>query len=131
MHDDTSGAYYAEENATFGDRLAAAREAAGLEQKELARRVGVKPSTLRNWENDVAEPRANRLTILSGVLGVSFRWLLTGEGDGVSPPDEVEIPQDMSAVLAEMRNLRTQATRISSRMGILEKRLRQILREGE
>lgn len=126
---DTTGDYYSDENATFGDRLAAAREAAGLDQKELARRVGVKQSTLKNWENDVAEPRANRLTMLSGILGVSLRWLLTGEGEGVSPPDEAEIPADMSAVLAEMRNLRTQATRIAGRMGVLEKRLRTILRD--
>ena len=122
-------AYYSDENATFGDRLAAAREAAGLDQKDLARRVGVKSSTLRNWENDLAEPRANRLTMLSGILGVSLRWLLTGEGDGVLPPDEAEVPKDFSAILAEMRNLRTQASRMASQIGILEKRLRDILRE--
>ncbi|MEZ5913851.1 MAG: helix-turn-helix transcriptional regulator, partial [Paracoccaceae bacterium] len=33
--------WYSEEAATFGDRLAAAREAAGLSQAELAQRLGV------------------------------------------------------------------------------------------
>ena len=129
MTDADASGYYAEDSATFGDRLAAAREAAGLDQKELSRRLGVKISTLRNWEDDMAEPRANKLAMLSGILGVSFRWLLTGEGEGVTPPDEAALPQDAAAILAEMRILRTQATRIASRLGLLEKRLRDTLRE--
>ena len=36
--------WYAEDAATFGDRLAAAREAAGLTQAELAKRIHANPS---------------------------------------------------------------------------------------
>ena len=44
--------WFSDDAATFGDRLTAARESAGLGQEELARRIGVKPSTLRSWEED-------------------------------------------------------------------------------
>ncbi len=122
---DTQENWYSEQNATFGDRLAAARENAGMSQKDLARKVGVKTSTMRNWEDDIAEPRANRLATLCGILGVSLRWLLTGEGDDVAPPtEESELPKDMTAVLAELRVIRTESRRLSDRLGGLEKRLR-------
>lgn len=122
---DTQDNWYSEETSTFGDRLAAAREAAGMTQKDLAKRVGVKHGTLRNWEDDLAEPRANRLNMLSGILAVSLSWLLSGEGDGIDPPqDAADIPEDIGSILAEMRELRTEARRVSDRMGVLEKRLR-------
>lgn len=116
--------WYSEETATFGDRLAAAREAAGLKQKELAQRVGVKTSTLRNWEDDLSEPRANRLSMLGGILGVSLRWLLTGEGEGVSAPDETTTSTDVSALLADLRVVRAQMVRTTEKMALIEKRLR-------
>ena len=117
--------WYSEETATFGDRLAAAREVAGLTQKELAQRVGIKTGTLRNWEEDLSEPRANRLSILSGILGVSLRWLLTAEGEGLLAPDE-DAPQeaDTSAILSEIRAVRAQLMRSNDRLALLEKQLR-------
>ncbi len=118
--------WYSEETATFGDRLAAAREAAGLTQKDLAQRVGIKTGTLRNWEGDLSEPRANRVSILAGILGVSLRWLLMGEGEGVSPPGDEggEMAPDMSSVLTELRSVRAQMSQSSARLAQLEKRLR-------
>ena len=123
--------WYSEDHATFGDRLAGAREAQGLTQKELAKRLGVKLATLRNWEEDLAEPRANKLQMLSGLLSVSLSWLLTGEGDGVDPPGEAgDIPEDVTAMLAEMRSLKTACARTADRLGVLEKRLRSAMRDG-
>lgn len=75
--------WYMPDVATFGDRLTAAREQAKMTQADLARKLGVKKVTLANWEEDLNEPRANRLQMLSGLLGVSLKWLLTGEGDDV------------------------------------------------
>ncbi|MCF2870089.1 helix-turn-helix domain-containing protein [Octadecabacter sp. G9-8] len=116
--------WYSEETATFGDRLAAAREAAHLAQKELAQRVGIKTGTLRNWEEDLSEPRANRLSILAGILGVSLSWLLTGEGEGVAAPDEEEsINRDMTDLLTDMRAVRAQMAQATDRLARLEKRL--------
>lgn len=78
--------YYGEDSATLGDRIAAARNSAGLTQSGLAGRLGVGVKVISAWENDRSEPRANRLATLSGLLGVSVAWLLSGVGDGVSPP---------------------------------------------
>ena len=116
--------WYSEEAATFGDRLAAAREAAGLSQKQLAERLGVKAGTYRNWEDDASEPRANRLTMLAGMLGVSMGWLMTGDGDGPDLEGEGEVSGDVRAILAEMRELRVQIQRSGAKLGQLEKKLR-------
>ncbi len=80
-------AYFGEEAATLGDRVAAARQAAGLTQAGLAARLGVGSKVVSAWENDRSEPRANRLAMLAGLLNVSVTWLLTGRGDGVDPPE--------------------------------------------
>lgn len=122
--------WYADEAATFGDRLTAAREKTGLTQKDLAKRLGIKLQTLRSWEEDLAEPRANKLQMLSGLLNVSLPWLLTGEGEGVSAPDdEAQLPSDVNELLLQMRDVRTQMTRLADRLSLLEKRLRTKLQE--
>lgn len=121
--------WFSDDAATFGDRMAAARELTGLSQEDLAARLGVKDKTIKAWENDTAEPRANKLQMLAGVLNVSMRWLLTGEGEGVTAPeDQVELSADISALLAEMRELRGQAAALADRIGRLEKRLRVALK---
>lgn len=117
--------WYSEATATFGDRLAGAREAMGLTQPQLAKKLGVKVKTLRDWEEDLSEPRANRIQMLSGLLNVSLSWLLTGEGEGIDAPEiGGEIPQDMSVALSELRQIQTEMTQLSGRMARLEKRLR-------
>ena len=75
--------WYGPEAATFGDRVAAAREQAGMTQAALAKRLGVRLATLKSWEDDHSEPRANRLSMLAGLLNVSMRWLISGEGEGI------------------------------------------------
>lgn len=130
MNDTTTQGWYAAESATFGDRLAAGREAAGMTQGQLAKRLGVKVSTLRSWEEDLSEPRANRLSMVSGLLNVSLPWLLTGEGDGVSEPSEGgDLPRDVTEILTELRELRADLDAKADRLGILEKRLRAKLKE--
>ncbi|MFZ1338625.1 MAG: helix-turn-helix domain-containing protein, partial [Paracoccaceae bacterium] len=47
-----TGNWYAADVATFGDRLAGAREAAGLAQEDLAQRLGVRLTTVQAWEED-------------------------------------------------------------------------------
>jgi len=120
--------WYSEDSATFGDRLAGAREALGLSQHELARHLGVKDKTILAWEQDLAEPRANKLQMVSGVLNVSMRWLLTGEGVGIGEPGATELPGDLTRLLAEMREMRAQASALSERIGRVEKRLRAALK---
>lgn len=117
--------WFSDETATFGDRLAGARHASGMTQVQLAKRLGVKLKTLRAWEDDLAEPRANRLSMLSGLLSVSLGWLLTGEGDGLDGPvAEEQIPSDITAILNEIRQLQTEARATAERLGRLEKAMR-------
>ncbi|MGR3323036.1 MAG: helix-turn-helix domain-containing protein [Pseudooceanicola sp.] len=117
------------ETSTFGDRIAGAREASGMSQAELARRLGVKLSTLRGWEDDRSEPRANKLQMMAGLLNVSLVWLLNGVGEGVPDPEVGTTDADLRTMLNELRDLRSQIGRISDRMGTLEKRLRKAVME--
>ncbi|QFS81652.1 HTH-type transcriptional regulator ImmR [Roseivivax sp. THAF40] len=120
--------WYGPDAATFGDRVAAAREAAGMSPEQLARRIGVKARTLQNWENDLSEPRANKLSMLSGLLNVSMIWLLTGEGEGVVGPGEAETSSgDLRDAITELRAIRTDMKALAERAGHLEKRLRNAL----
>jgi len=129
MTDDQKADYYSDETATFGDRIAGARDLAGIGPKDLAKKLGVKLSTLRSWEDDLAEPRAHKLQHLSGILGVSMRWLLTGDGDGPSEPvDAGDDAENISAILAEMRGLRVQMAQNADHLATLEKRLRGVFR---
>ena len=116
--------WYSDEAATFGDRITAAREAAGLGQEELALRLGVRLRTIRAWEEDLAEPRANKLQMLAGLLNVSIRWLLTGEGEGVPAPGTAEVPAEITALLAELREVKATLTRAADRVAGIETRLR-------
>lgn len=123
-------AYYDDDQATFGDRLAAARERAGVTQRELAARLGVRLSTLKGWEEDRSEPRANRLQMLAGMLNVSMVWLMTGAGEGVSSPADVAPDAEMAAILGELRETRMAQARIAERMGRLERRLQALAGRG-
>lgn len=122
---DQDATWFTNETTTFGDRLSAARDAAGLSPTDLARRAGVSAASVKAWENDQSEPRANTLQRVAGILGVSLMWLLAGEGDGLEgASDSADLPDDMQALLGELRVLRSDHARIGERMGRLEKRLR-------
>lgn len=125
MADIADPEWYTNEASTFGDRVVAAREAHNLSAKALARHLGVATKTIDNWENDVAEPRANKLQMLSGVLNVSIPWLLTGEGSD-SGAFAIEV-EDVDSLLTEIRSLRAEMISASERLGVLEKRLRQTM----
>ena len=116
--------WYGPDAATFGDRVVGAREKSGMTQVELSRRLGIKLTTLRGWEEDLSEPRANKLQMLTGMLNVSLSWLLSGEGIGPDEPSTVPLSDDTQAILIEMRAIKTDMTRTADRLSRLEKRLR-------
>ena len=116
--------WYGPDAATFGDRVVGAREKSGMTQVDLSRRLGIKLTTLRGWEEDRSEPRANKLQMLTGMLNVSLSWLLSGEGIGPDEPSTVPLSDDTQAILIEMRAIKTDMTRTADRLSRLEKRLR-------
>lgn len=125
--------WFSEAIATFGDRLVAAREAAGLSPGELARRLGVRARTLAQWEADAAEPRANRVQMLAGMLNVSLMWLLTGAGDGITPPAEGtgadRHARQLIALIGDLGRARAEAAALAGRVGRIETQLRATLAE--
>ncbi len=124
--------WYGPDTATFGDRISGAREASGMSQPQLSKSLGVKLATLKGWEQDLSEPRANKLSMLAGLLNVSVMWLLNGEGEGVDEPDtKPEVEKDLNEMLLEMRELKTVLKSSSDRLGMLEKRLRDQFRHKE
>ncbi|MCO6381294.1 MAG: helix-turn-helix domain-containing protein [Vannielia sp.] len=123
-----TGGWFDAETATFGDRVAGARESMGWSQKELAERLGVKAKTVRGWEGDASEPRANKLQMLAGMLGVSMRWLLSGEGPGIDAPLPEGVvpataPAELAGLLAEIRAVRGEMSAQAERLERLEVRL--------
>tara|TARA_B100000700_G_C14762189_1_gene722695 strand:+ start:383 stop:766 length:384 start_codon:yes stop_codon:yes gene_type:complete len=126
--DKSENNWYGPEIATLGDRLAGAREANRLTQNELAKSLGVKVATLKNWEQDVSEPRANKLSMVAGLLNVSVMWLLNGEGEGVDNPDDFrEATKEMTDMLVEIRKLKMVLKNSSVQLGKLEKQIRKKL----
>jgi transcriptional regulator with XRE-family HTH domain len=116
--------YYSERYATFGDRLCAARETAGLSQKLLASKMGVKSKTVQAWESDAVEPRANKLQMVSALLNVSMVWLMSGLGSGISPPEEqrnTSLESDM--ILTEIKAIRLAGESLSKRITLLEEKI--------
>lgn len=61
---------------TIGSRIAAARENKGLNQSELARRLGVRPQSVQAWEADKNTPRPRRLADIAAALGVDVGSLV-------------------------------------------------------
>ncbi|MBY6048063.1 helix-turn-helix domain-containing protein [Vannielia litorea] len=131
-----SGSWFDAETATFGDRVAGAREALGWSQKQLAERLGVKTKTVKHWEADASEPRANKLQMLAGMLGVSMRWLLSGEGPGIDAPLPEGVvpaaaPAELAGLLAEIRAVRGEMVLQAERLERLETRLQSALEATE
>lgn len=64
--------------ASIGQRIRAARKAAGHNQAELAERVGVSQPSVANWESGVHDPRRLMIIKIAAALGVSAEWLASG-----------------------------------------------------
>ncbi|WP_430465035.1 helix-turn-helix domain-containing protein [Tabrizicola sp.] len=124
--------WFSDDVATLGDRLEAARNAAGLTQRQLAQRLGVRDTTVAAWEADRQEPRGNRMQMIAGMLNVSLMWLMTGEGDGIDSPvveKPADVPFDARTALADLARLHQQLQDLSHEMAVAQFRLETHLRE--
>ena len=80
-------------------RIINARQAVGYTQQQLALRMGVKKSTIINWEASRTSPRANKLIELAGILNVPVLWLIAGSD---SPP-QVAAPDLSETIMLEQK----------------------------
>jgi len=80
-------------------RIINARQTCGYTQAQLALRMGVKKSTLANWESSHSSPRANKLIELAGVLNVPVLWLIAGS----DAPPEVSAPDLSETLMLEQK----------------------------
>lgn len=71
---------------TLQDRLRKAREYAGLDQQELADRMGVSRGTIGNSEGGHVKVRAITIRAWAMATGVDAAWLEHGEAP-ISPDD--------------------------------------------
>mgnify|MGYP000165046706 CR=1 FL=1 len=71
---------------------------------------------------------ANLIDLIPNAGLSPITWLLTGEGDGTTPPAEMGAPDpDMSVFLAELREIRAAMRANAERAAQLEKRMRKAL----
>jgi transcriptional regulator with XRE-family HTH domain len=66
------------ETRALGRRIKAARDQAGLQQAELARRCEVIPTTVWRWEVGRAEPSLSMLRTIARETGTDLGWLAGG-----------------------------------------------------
>lgn len=112
MHDTATIYSDTPDRDTIGGRLSRARDAIGLSPAQLARRLGVQTSTIQAWESDRSQPRANRLSMLAGVLGVSLSWLLHGVGTSPSEDTPFEIAGNLTDQIDRLKRLHEETAEI-------------------
>lgn len=60
---------------SFGQNLQYERKLAGLTQKELADKMGIKQQQLSRWERDKIEPTVSSIVALAKALDVTYNEL--------------------------------------------------------
>ena len=65
------------------ERIRYFRELAGIEQKELGKKIGISPNTISNWETGRSRPDINLIHAICGALQVSLSVLF-----GIEDPEE-------------------------------------------
>ena len=64
------------------ERIRYFRELAGIEQKELGKRLGISPNTISNWETGRSRPDINLIPAICGALQVSLSECKEPEEEG-------------------------------------------------
>ncbi|MFE6966695.1 helix-turn-helix domain-containing protein [Agromyces sp. NPDC057679] len=77
---------------TMADRLRKARESAGFEQRELAKRTGLSRQTISNAERGVCATSRRTVYVWALACAVNRDWLFTGQA-----PEETTMPGRDSA----------------------------------
>ena len=86
----------------LGARIAVLRRNAGLSQAEMARILGVSPSTVGMYEQGRRQPAVETLVQLAELFHVSTDFLLTGRVE--TPQESAVIRQAATMTLADADN---------------------------
>lgn len=115
------------EDTLLGERIARARQAKGLSSKQLAQRLGIKRSTLQNWESERSAPRANRLNQLAGILDVPLLWLI----GGADTPPTTQVPDlsETTAIESKLRRAENLVNELSALLVDIRAQTRRVQRE--
>jgi len=62
------------------NRIAQARNYAGYNQDEFAKKLGIGKRTLADYEKGVSEPKATVAVYIAEICNIDAWWLLTGKG---------------------------------------------------
>lgn len=62
--------------ATIGNRLVAARKAAGLRRVDLAKKTGIAPEVLFRYETDRVVPGAEKVALIAQAIGCTTDAIL-------------------------------------------------------
>ncbi|KAA3630697.1 MAG: XRE family transcriptional regulator [Proteobacteria bacterium] len=115
------------EETLLGERIAKARQAKGLSPRQLAQRLGIKKTTLLNWESERSAPRANRINQLAGVLDVPLLWLIAG----AEVPAAIATPDlnETTAIEAKLRRAENLVNELSALLVDIRAQTRRVQRE--
>ncbi|HRF83060.1 MAG: helix-turn-helix transcriptional regulator [Xanthomonadales bacterium] len=107
---------------SFGDRLRAARIAAGMTQEQLGFALGVTKSSVSAWENEREAPGFRLLPTLGTTLGRSLDELICGPATAQSGGVSVKEMAEVYVGNADERNLlvRYRALSPKRRQAVLE-----------
>lgn len=85
---------------TIGERIKAARKAAGLSQKDLAEKMGVTQSNISQYENDYAKPSAATLFKYAEAIGCGLSDLLFDKSSTIAA---IEAESNLTPAAKEKR----------------------------
>lgn len=74
----------------IGFKIKEKRNAAGLTQSQLAELSGVAVITIRQYESNKRQPRADQLRAIASALGVTVDYLLDARPAHAASPDDAE-----------------------------------------
>ena len=83
----------------FINRLKTIMNERGITQTELAKRTGIRQSSISDWLNDRYEPKQDKVYIIAKALNVSPAWLLGYDED--IPTNELNTNYYLDAETAE------------------------------
>jgi transcriptional regulator with XRE-family HTH domain len=97
-NDNARSARVSDANKGTGERIRLARKWAGLNQDEVATRMGLSRASVSNWELGQGIKRGNLLSFAQ-IAGVSAEWLMTGDPN-LAPKGDRPIDQSSPYGLA-------------------------------